>query len=55
MGSLHLVAQLVKEKENSEFKPVKLFLKIDLVLYSGHGREDIYIYIYIYIYKHTQI
>ena len=28
-----LARQLVKEKENSEFKPVKLRLKIDLVSY----------------------
>ncbi len=27
--------QLAKEKENSEFKPVKLRLKIDLVSYSA--------------------
>ena len=29
-----LVGQLVQEKENSEFKPVKLRLKIDLVSHS---------------------
>ena len=31
MGSSALVRQLVKEKENSELKPVKLRLKIDRV------------------------
>ena len=30
-----LVRQLVKEKENSEVKPVKLRLKIDLVSYPA--------------------
>ena len=29
--------QLVKEKENSEFKPVKLLLKIDLVSYPARA------------------
>ncbi len=33
IGSSALVRQLVQEKENSEFKPVKLRLKIDLVSY----------------------
>ena len=33
LGSSALVRQLAKEKENSEFKPVKLRLKIDLVSY----------------------
>ena len=37
--------QLVKEKENCEFKPVKLRLKIDLVSYparsEGLGKYDI--------------
>ena len=36
--------QLVKEKENSEFKPVKLRLKLGLVLYparaEGLGKYD---------------
>ena len=36
--------QLVQEKENSEFKPVKLRLKIDLVSYparaEGMGKYD---------------
>ena len=35
--SLALVRQLVEEKENSEFKPVKLSLKIDLVSYPARG------------------
>ena len=30
-----LVRQLVQEKENSEFKPVKLRLKIDLMSYPA--------------------
>ena len=30
--------QLVKEKANSEFKPVKLRLKIDLVSYPARAR-----------------
>ena len=38
--------QLVYEKENSEFKPVKLRLKIDLVSYparaEGLGKYDYY-------------
>ena len=32
-----MVRQLVKEKENSEFKPVKLRLKIDLVSYPARA------------------
>ena len=36
-GSSVLVRQLVKEKENSEFKPVKLCLKIDLVSYPAQA------------------
>ena len=35
MGSSALVKQLVNEKENSELKPVKLRLKIDLVSYPA--------------------
>ena len=38
------MGQLVKEKENSEFKPVKHLLKIDLVSYparaEGLGKYD---------------
>ncbi len=32
-----MVRQLVEEKENSEFKPVKLCLKIDLVSYPARA------------------
>ena len=38
LGSSALVRQLVQEKENSEFKPVKLRWKIDLVSYPA--REE---------------
>ena len=37
LGSSALVRQLVQEKENSEFKPVKLRLKIDLVSYPARA------------------
>ena len=37
MGSSALVSQLVKENENSEFKPVKSRLKIDLVSYPARA------------------
>ena len=37
LGSSALVRQLVYEKENSEFKPVKLRLKIDLVSYPARA------------------
>ena len=37
LGSSALVRQLVKQKENSEFKPVKLRLKIDLVSYPARA------------------
>ena len=37
LGSSALVRQLVQEKENSEFKPVKLGLKIDLVSYPARA------------------
>ena len=45
LGSSALVRQLVQEKENSEFKPVKLRLKkIDFVSYparaEGLGKYD---------------
>ena len=55
LDSSALVRQLVGEKENSEFRPVKLRLKIDLVSYPARAeglvnRMAIYIYIYIYIY-----
>ena len=52
-----MVRQPVWEKENAEFKPVKLCSKIDFVLYSArmeglvntytHTHTRIYIYIYI--------
>ena len=43
---------MVSEKENREFKPVKLRLKIDLVSYPARaeGLVNIYIYLYIYLY-----
>ena len=62
LGSLILVRPPVKEKENSEFKNVKLRSKIDLVTHfaslKGVSRHThthththtIYIYIYIHIY-----
>ena len=37
LGSSALVRQLVQEKENSEFKPVKFRLKIDLVSYPARA------------------
>ena len=47
LGSSALVRQLVQEKENSEFKPVKLRLKIDLVSYparaEGLGKQEFYL------------
>ena len=53
-GSLALVWQPVHEKENSEFKPVKLRIKnIYFVLHPARaeGLVDTYIYIHIYIYN----
>ena len=38
-GSLALVRQPTLEKENSQFKPTLLRLKIDLVLHPAHGRR----------------
>ena len=38
LGSSALVGQLLSEKENSEFKPVKLRLKIDLVSYPARAK-----------------
>ena len=35
LGSLALIRQLVKEKENSEYKPVKLRLKVGLVPHAS--------------------
>ena len=40
-----MVRQLVLEKENSEFKPVKLRLKVDLVSYPARAEGLVYIYI----------
>ena len=37
LGSSALVKQLVSEREKSEFKPVKLCLKIDLVSYPARA------------------
>ena len=39
LGSLVLARQPVYEKENSEFKPVKLRLKIDLVTHPALTEE----------------
>ena len=44
-----MVGQQVKEKENSELKPVKLRLKIDLVSYPARAEGLVNIYIYIYV------
>ena len=44
LGSWALVRQLVKEKENSEFKPVKLCLKNDLVSYPARAEGLVNIY-----------
>ena len=49
LGSLTLLSQPVLEKENFEFKPAKIRLKIDLVLHTA--RSDGLVYIYIYIRK----
>ena len=56
MGSLTLVWQLIYEKEYSEFKPVKLHLKLTLcnTLLMQRG-WCIYIYIYIYVYVYIYI
>ena len=51
MCSSALVRQLVKEKENSEFKPVKLRLKFDLVSYPARAEGLVNMYIsYMYIF-----
>ena len=39
LGSSALVRKLVQEKENSEFKPVKRRLKIDLVSHPRKKKE----------------
>ena len=46
--------QLDKEKENSEFKPVKLRLKNDLMSYPAWAEGLVYIYIYIYIVRERE-
>ena len=38
VASSDLIRQPVYEKENSEFKPILLYLKIYLVSYSAFGR-----------------
>ena len=38
LGPLALVRQPIQEKENSEFKPTLLRLKIDLVSHPACGR-----------------
>ena len=57
MGSIFLVWQPVKEKENPEFKPVKVHLKIDLVSQPAQMEvlENIYVYNSVYIYKYKYI
>ena len=60
LGYLTLVWQLVLEKENSAFKPVKLHFKIDLMTHPAHT-ERLVNYIYtnimsiLVIYKYTDI
>ena len=55
LGSSALVRQLVQDKENSEFKLVKLRLKIDLVSYparvEGLGKYIYPLNILLYIYN----
>ena len=41
-----MVRQLVEENENSEFKPVKLRLKIDLVFYPAQAEGLVNMYIH---------
>ena len=38
LGSLAFVWQPIYEKENSEFKPAKLCMEIDLMSHPAHGR-----------------
>ena len=49
LGSMTLVWQPVEEKENFEFKPVKLRLKMTLWESCSWEGLDIYMYIYIYV------
>ena len=37
LGSLAMKKQPIQEKENSDFKPAILYLKINLVLHPAHG------------------
>ena len=49
MRSVYSAAQANwTKKENSEFKPAKLHLKIDLVSYPAHAERGWYIHICIY-------
>ena len=50
LGCLTLIWQPVKEKENSEFKPIKLHLKIDLVSRPANAEGLINKYI-VYVYQ----
>ena len=52
LGSSTLVRQLVLEKENSEFQPIKLYLKIDLVSYPARADWLVNMDILYRIYKH---
>ena len=45
---------LSKKKENSEFKPAALRLKIDFMLQRVQGRGDAWIYIYILLVNYIQ-
>ena len=50
LGSSALLRQLVLEKENSEFKPVKVrFKKIDLASYPARAEGLVNMYTYIMI------
>ena len=47
---------MVVKKKNSEFKPVKLHLKIDLVSYPAHVKKSskyIYVTNFALIYRYT--
>ena len=57
LGSLTMVCQPALEKENSEFKSLKLRLKLSMCAKScSYGEVTIYLYIhtYIYIYIYTR-
>ena len=55
LGSSALVRQLVEEKENSKFKPVKLLLKIDLVSYPARAEGLVNMIKKMEISKHVKI